>query len=92
MKENVDYELVPDGDNDHWHVRFLEGEFPETVIKYGSIALDEKTEDIRWNFEIVSSPDSFLTTENSSLQTFAGDVLYNIMLELDSKDKNDTKS
>ena len=52
MKENVDYELVPDGDNDHWHVRFLEGEFPETVIKYGAIALDEKTEDIRWNFEI----------------------------------------
>ena len=88
MKENVDYELVLDGDNDHWHVRFLEGEFPETVIKYGSIALDEKTEDIRWNFEIVSSPDSFLTTENTSLQTFAGDVLYNIIQTSDSKEKN----
>jgi hypothetical protein len=92
MKENVDYELVPDGDNDHWHVRFLEGEFPETVIKFGAIRIDEDTDELKYSFEIVSSPDSFLTTENASLQTFTGDVLYNIMLELDSKDTDVTKS
>lgn len=91
MKENVDYELVPDGDNDHWHVRFLEGEFPETVIKYGALAPDTTADNVKFSFEIVSTPDSFLTTENTSLQMFAGDVLYNIIQTSDSKEKDESK-
>ena len=87
MKENVDYELVPTGE-DAWHIRFLEGEFPETVIKYGALAPDTTTDNVKFSFEIVSTPDSFLTTENTSLQMFAGDVLYNIIQTSDSKEKN----
>ena len=40
MQENKDYELIPSStDSTVWHVRILSGDFTETVVKFGSIAL-----------------------------------------------------
>ena len=40
MKENVNYQLVPDDNdnaNDTWKIRILEGEYIETVFQFGAL-------------------------------------------------------
>jgi hypothetical protein len=82
--ENKDYELIP-ADNDFWQVRFLTGDFVETVIQYGSIRLDgknvEKEDDVKitFSFDIVSTPDDTLTTDDIDLQIHCGNVLSEIL-------------
>lgn len=77
--ENEQYELVPDPSHpDAWRVRFLEGEFPETVIQYGAIRIDNKNEDdpmLRFSFDLISSPDPDLTVDDIFLQEEAANVL-----------------
>jgi hypothetical protein len=86
-KENVDYELVPSENHDDqaWNVRFLSGDYTETVIQYGAIKLigenqekDDATE-MSFNFDVVSSPDPDLSASDISLQNHAGDVLLDII-------------
>ena len=46
VSEGVDYSLIPveDSPNDQaWDVRILRGDFTETVIRYGNVALDRKS-------------------------------------------------
>ena len=61
LSEGIAYELVPEGEYG-WNVRLLE-EYPETVIKFGTVTLED--EHLKWNMEIVSSPDPDLTTEKN---------------------------
>jgi hypothetical protein len=86
-KESVDYELVPasdgGGNKQAWDVRFIEGDFVETVIRYGNIAFENDC--LKFNFMIQSSPDGDLTEEDTNLQDFAADVLEDI-LEAASQD------
>lgn len=84
--ENEDYQLVPVADDpDGWEVRLLTGPFPETIIRYGNVRLDgQDTEDdvqIRFGFAVISTPESDLTSENTDLQAFAGDVLHAIICQ-----------
>lgn len=82
MKENEDYEFIPlDTENDAWGIRFLSGQFVETVIKFGVLKLIEETENISYSFDIISSPDSQLTTDNEDLQVVAAEVLSTILEE-----------
>jgi|TARA_B110000305_G_C18951052_1_gene408354 hypothetical protein len=80
-KESVDYELVPasdgGGNKQAWDVRFIEGDFVETVIRYGNIAFENDC--LKFNFMIQSSPDGDLTEEDTNLQDFAADVLEDIL-------------
>lgn len=79
-RENETYQLVPSEDGDYWSVRFLEGQFAETIIQYGAIAVDENTDDqLNFSFFIQSSPDTELTVDNVDLQLWAGDVLHEII-------------
>ena len=78
MKENTDYEIIPDmNDDKSWNVRILTGAFTETVIKYGVVKFND--EDMTFNFDIVSSPDNDLTTNNVDLQKHAGNMLEQII-------------
>ena len=78
MKENTDYEIIPDvNDDKSWNVRILTGAFTETVIKYGVVKFND--EDMTFNFDIVSSPDNDLTTDNVDLQKHAGNMLEQII-------------
>jgi hypothetical protein len=82
MEENKDYELVPtdwDVEVEGWDVRFLTGEFTETVIRFGKITIDGESEELKFNFSIVSSPDQELTEKNVTLQEDVGKILLDII-------------
>jgi hypothetical protein len=101
MKESQDYELVPSyQDEDSWSVRFLTGDYTETVVQYGALSINEDDVDVdgmslSFNFEIVFSPDDSLSAEDIGLQEHAGVVLLAIIEtaitndEFVVKDKND---
>lgn len=78
LKENIDYELVPSGD-DAWHIRILEGDFVESVVQFGAVKVNEKTGEVNFSFELISSPDPDLTEENIGLQNHAGELLLSII-------------
>lgn len=82
--EGQDYALVPASavENDQaWDVRILEGDFAETVIRFGNIAFNGETDCLTFNFVIVSTPDGELTTESVELQNRAADILACILEE-----------
>lgn len=81
VSENIHYQLIPQQDNESegWDVRLLEGPHPETVIRYGTVSIDGKDDQMRWNMEIVSSPDEDLTTESLTLQEYCGNILLDIL-------------
>lgn len=82
LKENEDYVLVPlENDPDAWGVRFLNGPFVETVVQFGSVIMDGKEGCMRFNFEIISSPDPELTTENLELSQHATKVLCAVLVD-----------
>tara|TARA_B100000900_G_C20418773_1_gene650034 strand:+ start:163 stop:465 length:303 start_codon:yes stop_codon:yes gene_type:complete len=75
--ELKDYELIPDSKNKElWNVRVLEGQYAETVLKFGTISFNKVGKDtMSFNFDIVSSPDPELTVDNIELQEYAGILL-----------------
>ena len=80
MEEKVDYEIIPSHEDEQaWNVRILKGPFTETVIRYGVIKFNEIPKNMTFNFDLIYSPDSELTTENVDLQDFAGAMLEKIM-------------
>jgi hypothetical protein len=83
MIENVDYELVPVGD-DHWNIRLLAGDFTETVISFGTVRIEEEA--VRFDFDVIYSPID-AEPQDEGLQEVAGMVLYSI---IEAKIKNDS--
>ena len=81
MKENEDFVLVPAEGEDAWAVRFLKGDFVETVIQYGAVGFNEVKDALTFSFEIKSSPDSELDENNEDLQAYAGMVLESIIIK-----------
>jgi hypothetical protein len=81
LVENKNYQFVPvNRDNkESWDIRILEGEFVETVFYFDKLQVAEDGEHLKFNFEIVSTPNPDLTTENVDLQQYVGMVLYNIL-------------
>ena len=82
--EGQDYALAPASaaDNDQaWDVRILEGDFAETVIRFGNIAFDGENDCLTFNFVIVSTPYDNLTTESAELQNRAADILASLLEE-----------
>ena len=99
MKEGLDYELVPvdESSKQAWDVRFITGDYTETVIRYGNIAFDGDDGCLHFNFVIQSTPDGDLDEDNADLQNFAADVLESILenaaedgsLQYGEKDKSE---
>jgi len=86
--EGEDYELVPPADlkDDEagWHLRILTGEYVETVLTFGNVSLDGTDPDeddpkMSFNFEIVTTPDPDLSTEDEDFQHYAGDLLLSLI-------------
>lgn len=78
LEENVDYELIP-GQGENWDVRLLEGSFPETVVAFNKLQVSEDGEHMKFNFDLISSPDPDLTEDNLELQQHMADVLQAIL-------------
>ena len=98
VSEGVHYELVvPDFEkNDQaWDVRILEGEFVESILRFGNIAFNGKMNCLNFNFKVMYSPDDDLDSGKKSLQIFAGEILEDILErslidgKLDLQDVND---
>jgi hypothetical protein len=82
MSEGIDYELIPVDYVDHkdaWDVRILRGEFTETVIRFGTIKFDGKQDNLRFDFRVITSPISGVSSEVVELQDCAGDILFDIL-------------
>ena len=80
MKENFDYQLIPlEDDLESWGVRFLRGDWIETVVRYDAIALDQDEKCLKFNFTILKSPQKDISTEDRDLQIFAGKVLESVI-------------
>jgi len=79
----VDYEMVPMPEhNQAWAIRILKGQFVETVIEFNNITFNKVEKGVlNFSFNIVSSPDANLTTENVDLQDKAGDILQSVCAE-----------
>ena len=92
MKENVNYQLVPDdNDNDTWKIRILEGEYIETVFQFGALELKEGSDQLSFNFTVLYSPDDSITSENTDLQKYAGSVLSSILERALDNETNEEK-
>ena len=90
LEENVDYELIP-SEGENWDVRLLEGPFPETVVAFNQLRVADDGEHLRFNFDLVSSPNEDLTEENEELQQYMADVLNAILANAASIMENKQK-
>lgn len=79
LSEGIHFEIIPAEDNEYaWHIRIME-EYPETVIEFGAVELDGKTDMLHFNMEIISSPDPDLTTEDLTFQEYCARILSEVI-------------
>ena len=91
--ENVDYELVPDSENqDSWSIRILKGDFEETVIQFGNIGIDNRNDEgiMTFNYHLKYTPIIDLTEDDEDLQQVAADILTSV-IEKAIEDEEDIK-
>ena len=81
LVELKDYELIPaEEDEQAWAVRVLSGDYVESVLRFGTISMNRVEEGVlTFDFAVISSPDPNLSTEDESLQEYAGDLLQAII-------------
>jgi len=79
VSEGIHYELIPDDDINEqaWNVRIKEGDFVETVIRFGNISF--VGEELHFSFALISSPDENLTEDSHELQDFAALILEDVL-------------
>ena len=81
LSEGVHYELIPgpEGNDQSWDIRIIEGNFVESVIRFGNIGFDPNQEALTFNFALVSSPDGDLDEDNEDLQNYVGGILEDVL-------------
>jgi hypothetical protein len=98
VSEGVDYNIVPDMEEDHvWAVEILRGDYADTGFIFDQVDLTQETGKVSFKLTAISLRDgSPLDSTNRELQLFAGDVLEDIIkngiargeIELDGKDSD----
>ncbi len=84
MIENEDYELIPSHGTQHentdiWNIRILKGPFTESVIAFSTLTVDEEKDELKFNYDLISTPILDLTEDNIDLQATAASILYSIL-------------
>ena len=79
MIENTDYHLTLGDLDDHWNIRILQGQFAETVFKFGAVQVNQDNESMSFNVDIVSTPDTNLTVDDIDFQKYCGKILESII-------------
>lgn len=77
LVENVDYELIPVENDEHWQIRIKKGEFIETVFQFGKLKVEN--EYLHFDYNLIYSPIDELTEQNESLQNVVKDILFSVM-------------
>jgi hypothetical protein len=79
LSEGIHFDIIPaPEDGNAWHIRIME-EYPETVIQFGAVEFDGKTDMLHFNMEIISSPDTELTTEDLTFQEYCARILSEVI-------------
>src|SRR6056300_1565732 len=84
LSEHIDYKLIPteiEG-SQHWDVFILRAPFDGTTIRYGNISFDGATQEIKFNFDVVTATDPDILSDgvnNVELQELAADILTDIL-------------
>lgn len=82
--ENLDYtlEAVSVKGSPMWNVSLMRSPYENVTIRYRNVTIDESSESIRFNFDVIDTPDeSVYNTDNYELQSFAASVLQDILAE-----------
>ena len=82
--ENLDYtlEAVSVKGSPMWNVSLMRSPYENVTIRYRNVVIDESSESIRFNFDVIDTPDeSVYNTDNYELQSFAASVLQDILAE-----------
>ena len=76
LQENIAYVLTPLKESeDAWGVRFMTGDYVETIVQYNTIAVNEIKDQLTFNFRIVSTPDTDLSESDVNLQKHVAAIL-----------------
>ena len=81
MREAVDYEYVVDEkDKASVHIKLLDGEYKDTVFKYGKVGVKEEDDKayLQFNFDVIQSPIKKLES-NLEFKNYIGDLLSTII-------------
>jgi hypothetical protein len=82
LVENVHYKLIPASDvNDQsWDVEIISGDFVETTIRFGNVAVNEVKDNMTFNFVVINTEEpEYINPENEDLQEYAGRILTSII-------------
>ena len=66
-------------DDDHWYIRLDGGEFHGVIYRYESIKLNEETESINFDYEIVDYPTMEDPHGKPQFNKAVGDILKSIL-------------
>lgn len=78
MQENVDYELVPIEDDDHWQIRIKSGDYIETMFQFGKLKVVDE-EYINFSYDLIYSPIDGLDEEDAGLQEVVKEILISVI-------------
>ena len=81
MREAIDYEYVVDEkDKTSVHIKLLNGDYKDTIFKYGKVGVKEEDDKayLQFNFDVIESPIKKLE-KNLEFKNYIGDLLVDIM-------------
>lgn len=79
LSEGIHFDIIPAAeDTMAWHVRINE-EYPETVIQFGAVEFNGKTDMLHFNMDIISSPDPDLTVDDLTFQNYCARILTEVI-------------
>jgi hypothetical protein len=84
MIEGLDYcYIYPKEDKELVHVKILDGEYKDTVFKYGRVGFEEKNDQVhlQFNFNVLESTvmDPKVLEKTNDFKNYIGDLLVEIM-------------
>lgn len=78
MQENVDYELIPVENQEHWQIRIKTGAYIETVFEFGKLKIVDE-EYMNFSYELIYSPIEELNEEDTDFQYVVKEILMSVM-------------
>ena len=84
MKEGIDYQYIyPANDDKTVHIKLLEGEYKDTIYKYGKVKVEEKDEEcyLLFAYDVIQSPvmKPKKLEKNEDFKNHIGNILVEIM-------------
>ena len=83
MIEGVDYCFIyPKEDDQAVHIKLLDGNYKDTIYKYGRVGFEEKNDQVylQFKFDVIESPIKIKKLEKDlDFKNYIGDLLVEIM-------------